>query len=617
MSDNVLVLKSINQLMENSFFIPSYQRGYRWTEKQVKDLLEDIWAFAIDPPKHEDGKMRPFYCLQPIVVKEKNGEENEWEVIDGQQRLTTIYLILENLKLQIERDNKNLKRVYYETRDTTEKYLKKINEELSEDNIDFYHIYNANETIKKWFQDKANNTEYGAPKATFAPTFLTHTKVIWYVVKDGSDSYDIFTRLNIGKIELTNAELIKALFLKKWNNSEEVDNLRLKQLKIATEWDRIENRLQDDSFWYFIYNELETDKPKYANRIEYIFDLMKNKPDDAEDKYTFYEFNNDFEISRNKNKYKIPDTESLWLEVKRYFLNFEEWYNDRELYHLIGFLIAVGYDIKNILEPKEDAKKIDIRTKTAFKEFLKAEIKKQVNFNIEELDYGSSKIKTVLLLFNIQTILSNDKSNILFPFDLYKKENWDIEHIRSLTDKTLKGNDCKEWAKDILEYFSGLENKVEQKAYIDNLESLKKQPFTTITDEKESEELFYSLYEIAYDNEVDEKKVGVVYNKMRIEFKEDNEPTKSAISNLALLDSATNRSYQNAFFPIKRKVILKNDKQGKFIPICTKNVFMKAYSKRFDEIMYWNRDDANNYLHAITETLKDYLPIKEDIHDNK
>lgn len=617
MSDNVLVLKSINQLMDNSFFIPSYQRGYRWTEKQVKDLLEDIWAFAIDPPKHEDGKMKPFYCLQPIVVKEKNGGENEWEVIDGQQRLTTIYLILENLKLQIERDNKNLKRVYYETRDTTEEYLKKINEDDSEDNIDFHHIYNANETIKKWFQDKANNTEYGAPKATFAPTFLTNTKVIWYVVKDGSDSYDIFTRLNIGKIELTNAELIKALFLKKWNNSEEIDTLRLKQLKVATEWDRIENRLQDDSFWYFIYNEFETDKPKYANRIEYIFDLMKDKPEDAEDKYTFYEFNNDFELSRNKNKYKIPDTESLWLEVKRYFLKFEEWYNDRELYHLIGFLISVGYDIRNILEPEENDEKLDIKTKTAFKKHLKDEIKNKVNYFIETLEYRDrDKIKTVLLLFNIQTIISNEKSNIRFPFDLYKKDDWDIEHIRSLTDKVLKGNDCKAWSKDMLEYFSGFDNHYEQEEYINSFKILEKPLFTNILKE-ESEDILQFLYKTAYGEDVDQKKFDEVYNKIRKEFKEENEPTKNAISNLALLDFATNRSYQNAFFPIKRKVILQNDKQGKFIPICTKNVFMKAYSKRFDEVMYWNKDDADNYLWAIKETLKNYLPKQQENHANK
>jgi uncharacterized protein with ParB-like and HNH nuclease domain len=60
--------------------------------------------------------MRPFYCLQPIVVKQKNGIADEWEVIDGQQRLTTVFLILKNLESQIEKDQKNIKRVFYETR---------------------------------------------------------------------------------------------------------------------------------------------------------------------------------------------------------------------------------------------------------------------------------------------------------------------------------------------------------------------------------------------------------------------------------------------------------------------------------------------------------------------
>src|SRR5690554_78877 len=148
MSENELVLKSINQLMDYSFFIPSYQRGYRWTEKQVEELLEDIWAFAINPPKQEEGKMHPFYCLQPIVVKQKNGIADEWEVIDGQQRLTTIFLILKNLESQIEKDQKNIKRVFYETREESEKFLTEIKEVDSEKNIDFYHIAQANKAIQ-------------------------------------------------------------------------------------------------------------------------------------------------------------------------------------------------------------------------------------------------------------------------------------------------------------------------------------------------------------------------------------------------------------------------------------------------------------------------------------
>lgn len=617
MNENELVLKSINQLMECSFFIPSYQRGYRWTEKQVEELLEDIWAFAINPPKQEEGKMRPFYCLQPIVVKQKNGIADEWEVIDGQQRLTTVFLILKNLESQIEKDQKNIKRVFYETREESEKFLNEIKEDDAEKNIDFYHIAQANKAIQQWFKNKANSTEFATPKAKFAPTFLTDTKVIWYVINDGSDSYDIFTRLNIGKIQLTNAELIKALFLKKWNNSEAVDKLRLKQLQIATEWDRIENTLQDNSFWYFIYNKPDSKNPKYANRIEYIFDLMKNKTEGEDEKFTFYKFYEDFEISKNKNKYKIPDTDVLWLRIKKYFLTFEEWYNDRELYHLIGFLISINYRLQDILEPKKNNVYISFTSKTDFKSFLKEEIRQKVKFDISNLNYGDERIKTVLLLFNIQTILSNEKSNMRFPFNLYKNEDWDIEHVRSQTDKNITGTDRKEWAKDMLEYFTGYADETEQKQYIDTIENTDVEVFRTISEKEQSKSTLADLYHVAYAEKIDDARFSSVYNTIRIEFKEDNEPSKCAISNLALLDSATNRSYKNAFFPIKRGIILQNDKRGTFIPICTKNVFMKAYSKKFDEVMYWNKHDADFYLKAIEETLVDYLPPKQVSNDNE
>lgn len=607
--------------MEYSFFIPSYQRGYRWTEKQVEELLEDIWAFAINPPKQEEGKMHPFYCLQPIVVKPKNGIVDEWEVIDGQQRLTTIFLILKNLESQIEKDQKNIKRIFYETREESEKFLTEIKEEDSEQNIDFYHIAEANKAIQQWFKNKANNTEFATPKAKFAPTFLTDTKVIWYAINDDSDesyeSYEIFTRLNIGKIQLTNAELIKALFLKKWNNNEAVDKLRLKQLQIATEWDRIENTLQDNSFWYFIYNKPDSENPKYANRIEYIFDLMKNKPDGEDEKYTFYEFYKEFETSKNNNKNKIPDTDAIWLSVKKYFLTFEEWYKDRELYHLIGFLISINYRLQDILEPKKNKEKISITSKIDFKAFLKDEIRQKVECDISELNYGDKRIKTVLLLFNIQTILSNEKSNMRFPFNLYKNEDWDIEHVRSQTDKNITGTACKEWAKDMLEYFTGFADKMEQKNYIDTLENTDIEVFRTISEKEQSKNTLLDLFHIAYNDKIDNEQFKSVYNQVRIEFKEDNEPSKCAISNLALLDSATNRSYKNAFFPIKRKIILQNDKRGTFIPICTKNVFMKAYSKKFDEVMYWNKHDADFYMKAIEETLVDYLPQKQVSNDNE
>lgn len=96
------------------FYVSSYQRGYRWSADQVYQLIEDLEEFYYYHYKYNDKK---FYCLQPLVVKERkihkeeNGENIEsdaLEVIDGQQRLTTILILLQALQLRkrvIEGDN--------------------------------------------------------------------------------------------------------------------------------------------------------------------------------------------------------------------------------------------------------------------------------------------------------------------------------------------------------------------------------------------------------------------------------------------------------------------------------------------------------------------------------
>ena len=176
MAENKIELKSVSELIGMKFFIPSYQRGYRWTEQQVKDLLNDVNEFI-------QNKNSDFYSLQPLVVKkrwpdkaleqikEKASIEEiedyinncEWEVIDGQQRLTTIYIILNYL-------NTELYDIDYQTREKFGSFLETIknrdftfddiNNAFSNfinegngknkffDNIDFYHVFTSHSTIK-------------------------------------------------------------------------------------------------------------------------------------------------------------------------------------------------------------------------------------------------------------------------------------------------------------------------------------------------------------------------------------------------------------------------------------------------------------------------------------
>ncbi|AQS92728.1 hypothetical protein BXQ17_01000 [Polaribacter sp. BM10] len=583
---NKIELKPINSILGERFYIPSYQRGYRWTSEQVEALLNDLWEFKTSQKTSDSDAKNPFYCLQPIAIKEYNEDDiNYWEVIDGQQRLTTILILLYYFNETEFKTPKKIFNIKYETRSDSENFLENIKDDtVANQNIDYFHINDAFKTIVKWFQEKEETN--AAINSEFYPVLINQTKLIWFEITDNQDSIDIFTRLNMGKIPLTNAELVKALFLRETNFNKKED-VNLKQLQIASEWDAIESTLQNDDFWYFIYNN--SNPLKYETRIEYIFDLIKNKTKEDEDRFTFYKFSEAFTTTLNEDN--NPDIDKLWMEIKKYFLTFQEWFKDRELYHLIGFLISTNSNVRLLKEASAD------KTKTAFKLHLKKKIKAKVKCQIDDLSYGDKLIKTVLLLFNIQTILENPKSNMRFPFNSYENENWDIEHLRSQTDKTISGKQRVLWSKDILEYLTGKESIVEQRLIIE--QELK----------GKVKKISKGLLSLIEAEKVDAAEFEKLYKKVAKLFKEDKEPDNS-ISNLALLDASTNRSYKNAMFPIKRKTIIENDKKGTFVPICTRNVFLKSYSKKLDDVMYWKNSDANDYLEAIKNTLKQYLPTQ-------
>ncbi len=556
--DNTLELKTINELQQYSFYIPSYQRGYRWTPNEVEDLLNDISEFTPRPVDESDEKT--WYCLQPIIVK-KN-ENKQFEVIDGQQRLTTIYLILHYLNQgYIEERRVKLFELNYETRKNSTEFLKNLTENTkSIDNIDFYHISNAYQAICNWF--KRPNFD----QSNFESKFKFNSKVIWYESSE-TDAIAIFTRINIGKIPLTNAELIKALFLNSSNFDKNLnDKIRLKQLEISSEWDNIEQSLQNNRFWYFLNGNTVT-----TNRIEFIFDLMNDEKDSTDNYSTFRFFNKKF-IKKNQKT-----IENNWLEIKKYFQRFQEWFEERDLYHKIGYLIAI-----ESLTIAELYSKSNNLTKTEFRSLLDETIKNSLKkVTLENLQYGDRQVKDVLLLYNILTMLNNEKDNAYFPFDIYKNEKWDIEHITSITDAIPKQKP--QWLNDAKAFIDDEKTKgKELKKRADNC---------NCEDDTEFEALFKDIVQ-HFNSHLDDEDIN-------------------DISNLALLDSETNRGYKNAVFPLKRKTIIEREKKGTFVPICTKNVFLKYFSSYPPKISFWTQEDRENYYKDLELVLSDY--IKKDI----
>jgi len=585
--------KPVHELLGMNFFIPSYQRGYRWTKREVQALLKDIDDFK---PKEEE-----WYCLQPLVVKKLTDKEKEqhnlqskrdnnnwYEVVDGQQRLTTIFLIIHYANEMWEgKDKIPEPTINYKTRQgdriNSFRFLEKIKVEedtvkIDDSNIDYYHISNAFSAIHEWVKDRRENGYFERDKLKIK--FQQQTRVIWYETEQ--DGRDIFTRINVGKIPLSNAELIKALFLNSSNfKAGDEERIRLQQLEIASEWDNIEYTLspnfsvkdakRNDEFWLFL-NQKDVEK---ETRIEFIFELLVGKPEDLEDKYfTFREY-----FKKFNNNVNVTDN---WKEVKRHYQMLRYWFENRELYHKIGFLITFGKSniIKNeLIDPSQG------EDKSNFVALIDRKIRETLKgVNLDDIEYGNGNIKKVLLLHNIQTMLNNKEENSRFPFDRYKKEEWDIEHIHAIATKMPKEQ---EQQKDWLKYAEEL---------------LVATQFDISEREIEKEKLLSRLGKYSED------KFEQIYTDI-LSFV----PTEdvNSLSNLVLLDSGTNRGYKNEFFSYKRKAIIKKEKAGTFVPVCTKNVFMKSYSEETGQMSFWTEMDRNAYFEDIKKVLAEYLSVQK------
>ena len=550
----ILELKSIENFLGFHFLVKDYQRGYKWTATEVRQLLDDLNEF--EPKENE------FYCLQPIVIKADNDKK---ELIDGQQRCTTIYLILQYL-------GQHLFDITYQTREQSAEFLTKIatlgisgewNDWVAsyseKDNVDNYHFFQAYRTIQDWFAEKSEDK-----KNRFLEKLLSKTKVIWYEVTGEIDSIELFTRINSNKIPLTEAELIKALFLIALT-----DTSTQREWVVAQQWDKIENELEEDEFWYFITANIPPATP-----IDYIFSLSKvvKKQENYQGEYPIFNaYYNAYKNAKNKKQW----VETQWNEVRNNFLTLKEWFKDFEYYHLVGALIHLGYNINTIFDLK-----LQSNSKIAFKEALKAEFAKIIGSfgnNLENVYYNSGKERKALLLFNIISILQSEENAYRFPFNKFKTMNWDIEHIHAIATDTNNKDVQKAWLRENKEYISG---------------TLRKEIEDMLSQKEIEEEKLSSLVE-KVTNELSEKG-----------FDNDN---INDISNLTLLDSGTNRSYKNIIFPLKRMRIIEEDKKGTFIPLCTKNVFQKYYTPKANDLSIWTKDDKENYRQSIITTFNTFV----------
>lgn len=603
---------SVKKLLKYNFVIPSYQRGYRWIGKdgEVQALLEDIKEFIENKEKNEK------YCLNPIAVKavKKDDNKEQYNLVDGQQRLTTIYLILKYFNdIDLNNEKTDLFTLEYDTK-SNEGFLKNIKENTSKDeynqNIDYYHIYNAYVFIKNWFEKNEID------KKDFKDNLLYNVNIIWYNVGE-DDENEVFQRLNAGKIALTDSELIKAIFLHKSNFKEESSNNKnageskkgesndkknleeLKQINIANQWENIEIELENDKFWYFISNNDDNNI-----RMDFLFELiynirLKNNNTDNTKYKIFNSFYKEFKNNQNSLTEK-------WKEISKYFYILKEWYEDDELCNNIGYLIeSRSKELKTILSYTEDKK---LNTKEKFKNKIKEDIKESINASIykefkeyiTQLEYKNEKknnneqIKKILLLFNI---IESSKENTRFPFDKYKNITPSLEHIHARASEDLDNDEKQQFVLNNIEYVNiMLKSKINDEPDNKNLKEINKkiQNINTEKIKPNLEEVFNLIKDCI--NEI---------------YKDEDLEDINNISNLALIDKNHNSSLGNAIFPAKLEKIKELLKNNSYIPIATKNVFFKKYTQNAKDILMWSQIDRDAYLENIIDSIADYLGLKK------
>ena len=522
----------------------------------------------MDDIRESDGAT---YYLQPVVIKGR--PDGSFELVDGQQRLTTLYLIFSYLR------STHLPAVdagyslTYETRTGSKDYLERLTEEDSDSNIDFFHIFHAYQCISNWFQAFGHRESREATRLHDA--LFDRVKVLWYEAPNDVDSTDLFTRLNVGRIPLTDAELVKALLL---SHSRDAEGHTDRALEIATHWDSIERDLREPELWAFLTGESTGEATHISRLLETLAQVADGRHFQT------------FESLRSRIE---SDPRDFWREVVELHSLVRGWYEDESLFHKIGYLTAVGRSFGDLVDLSRK------RGRSAFEGAIDDEIRTHVGLTadgVANLTHASSKTSDVLLLMNVETIRRRAEKGSLerYSFQSHAALSWSHEHIHAQQAKPLTRT--AQWEAWLEDHKKAL---VDLPGVEEDLRSRLLGKMGELTASEMTQAWFNSI-------EVEVARVFTPSDEAR-------DVEMDSIANLALLDQPDNSALSNSVFEVKRRYIIQRDKAGSYIPVCTRNVFLKYYTDSDDQqLHFWSAVDRQNYLREMLDVLSRYL---EDDHE--
>jgi len=635
--------KSVLELKGFEFYIPSYQRGYRWTPLQVKQLLDDIYDF----PCQSDA----WYCMHPLVVQQKG---RGYVVVDGQQRLTTLSIVLSVVagmlsggKVDSDRDKSDC-RMYSLTfeRDQERTEEKKaetllkgtfvdVPDEIRNAYADNFCMCEAASVIRSWIKKKFGDGRIAIEE--YAQRVISRVRFIWYIAdSDDETGYKVFERLNSGKIALSNAELIKALLLCKGNlraSDGKTEDVLVNE--VAKEWDEVERQLQNDDFWCFINPESGAER-FLATRIDFLFELLLrceilaasvngnihlqfpyelNILYKSDGTFRDWVVHDDFAgacgefdyVGANRaNPYFVfyaltqseCDLDNVWAALKFIFKVMKRWYNERRAYHLVGYLMnqknsSIETLVKLICE-------VSSRSHSDFiNNVLLADIRHVIGFEVEKSKYENGTLRNEDFERHLASLSYNDKDTnksgkvriydvlLLFNIILMDRQASELSRYPFAAHSKITAGWRAGWS---LEHIHAKQEEIVE----DDLRNYE-QYFNITRVPPEMDERLKAL------NEPDRlNKFGLMLRRdleepsrirleiMRDGMLEDDETITHGIGNMALLDCSRNAEFNNRSYIRKREILSeweRGDREshvkvmGDFVPVGTRMAFYKHYAK--------------------------------------
>ena len=599
------LVRSVSEIFNDSklkqvyYNIPDYQRGYEWGENNVRLLLEDLKKFLdkiyiSDTDKFLDDKL--FYCLQHItIINKDNGEY--YNVVDGQQRLTTIAIILsyfgkaDLLKGKLKYSSREDTGEFLNNEIFTRKYWEQNDKEDVKHKDEFY-IRAAANMVQTWDKEQTWNSNQ---RKRYIEILLNRTKLIVNVVSGNEEM--IFANINGAKAELDGADLLRAVQIthsskEKYeithsDNSNEVNEYRVKMGMLLDEINNwcgqkdvrifLSRFLKDDSFDKSGFNE----KPYPIN---YLYRMMYEMHPDNNMPFEFRFFEYGLDIKGNGGG---DDNWEMYIELKRIYGFVRDWYENDEIYHYLSYLfsnfkskvnfVAIYKTWENskgklsfITELEKDISKYILERYSSDGENNEEPAKEKLKNDLANLSCSwyhdkESLVKILILL----DVIYSCKSKYRLPINYFVSKDEDIEHIGCQTPNEEDLNNKAKW----LEYIKKLND------YKFDIDKGKLDEWEKLLKEKE-------VIDNVTSNIIDEL----------------NSYGLNSIGNLVLLHSSQNRSYRNASFNTKKSIIIEDYYNDKY---SIRPYTLKAFSSNHTSM--WTLEDIKKSTETLANDIIDFL----------